>query len=111
MSGIGEKYAKIAAMLAVPGVYTNGRWMNGRWDGQFRTFCWLDDDGDCARLEAAALIDVVWSSSGVEAWACAGEQVMASSDFSDHGGDRNAARRAAVVDCAVAYYDAGGRIT
>lgn len=59
--------------------------------------CWNPsaDDGDCARLEAALDINVQWLVFGVLAQRCVIPVELA--PFDAHGGDRNAARRAASV--------------
>lgn len=62
------------------------------------------DDGDCARLEAALEIDVVWHDTGVICQAPSknffegGESD--SQPYSDHGGDKQAARRMASLKVA-----------
>jgi len=56
----------------------------------------LEDDGDCARMEAQLGINVTWLCDGVES-----EQPNAPAGkielYSWHAGDKNAARRAASV--------------
>lgn len=62
------------------------------------TMTWnpLTDDGDCARMEAQLGIWVAWREEGVIA-ACVKSSANNSELFSDHAGDKNAARRAASV--------------
>lgn len=60
-----------------------------------------DDDGDCARLEAALRLSLVWTEYMVRAetmpW---GRNVSGMAVIEDHGGDRQAARRMATLRCA-----------
>lgn len=58
----------------------------------------LDDDGDCARLEAALNICINWVASGVIAW-CNSKGVQVSEFYRDHD-DKNAARRYATTKTA-----------
>ena len=60
---------------------------NNRWNPKH-------DDGDCARMEAALDIDVVWYPNSVS---CETENSARVRYFKDHNGDKNAARRAASV--------------
>ena len=56
----------------------------------------LHDDGDCARMEAALEINLRWHTKDVHV-----KSLLSGSEwyekFSDHAGDKNAARRAASV--------------
>jgi hypothetical protein len=57
----------------------------------------LTDDGDCARLEAALLIELLWHEGGVQA----GRRKDAFAVYDDfHKLDRNAVRRRVVVETA-----------
>ena len=58
-----------------------------------------NDDGDCARMEAALGIDVKWYKSGVIAHIR--DTGIQSEVFINHASDKNAARRAASVAVAV----------
>lgn len=58
-----------------------------------------DNDGDCARMEARLGMNLTWYSGGV--LAAAGDEARGE-NFRDHGGDRNAARRAASLQAAYA---------
>ena len=58
-----------------------------------------NDDGDCARMEAALGIDVKWYKSGVIAHIR--DTGIQSEVFINHASDKNAARRAASVAIAV----------
>lgn len=58
----------------------------------------LNDDGDCARMEAALGIDVDWAEDGVIA---RNRDNRVGVLFEDHNNDRNAARRAASLRVAV----------
>lgn len=64
----------------------------------------LQDDGDCARLESACGVNVKWffELGGVNAWVedvnLEPGKASAVEYYSDHGGDKNAARRRAVVE-------------
>lgn len=61
------------------------------------------DDGDCARIESALRIHMMWSDSRV----CVLHPVGGSHAelFADHGGDRNAARRFATVRLAALVWE------
>ena len=63
---------------------------NPRWNS-------LIDDGDCARLEEACEIDVTWFPGYVDArrWDAGGMPAVGVEQHSDHGGDKQAARRRA----------------
>lgn len=65
----------------------------------------LTDDGDEARLEAEAGLDVLWFSTFVQ---CSNRPrgVACTEHYADHGGDRQAARRRAGTRAAAAI---GGR--
>lgn len=52
------------------------------------------DDGDCARLEAAAKLDVVWHPRFVDVIST-NPYVAVKEDYADHNNDRQAARRLA----------------
>lgn len=57
----------------------------------------LTDDGDCARLEAALLIELLWHDGGVQA----GRRKDSFAVYDDfHKSDRNAVRRRVVVELA-----------
>lgn len=58
----------------------------------------LDDDGDCARLESALMLSLVWGENEVSA-AHQGTALIVS-PYSAFGGDRNEARRRASVNAA-----------
>lgn len=59
----------------------------------------LDDDGDCARLEAAIGIDVAWR--GLFVVAEMKNRIFHSYEFfKDYNGDKNRARRYASTKCA-----------
>ena len=55
----------------------------------------LEDDGDCARMEAQLGIELTWFFDRVDALAC--DVATFVRYFKDHAGDKNAARRAASV--------------
>ena len=65
----------------------------------------LHDDGDCARLEAALGLDVVWYRDHVVS-VCHDDEgryvCSASEDYTDHNGDKNKARRWASTRAAAA---------
>lgn len=58
-----------------------------------------NDDGDCARMEAALGIHVTWHSDGV---VCGKRIWQETAMFEDHNGDRQAARRIASLRIAAA---------
>lgn len=62
---------------------------------------WLPhkDDGDCARLEATLGLSVGWLTNGVSVIAPGGEYEVWRV-YGDFDGDRNATRRAAVLEAA-----------
>ncbi|MCA0188091.1 MAG: hypothetical protein LCH90_19270 [Proteobacteria bacterium] len=71
------------------------------------TYEWnpLEDDGDCARIEAAVGIDVEWHNLGVKCSKFSGgssPDVIERETFRDHGKDRQAARRLASLRVAAA---------
>lgn len=74
-------------------------WHNGiRWNP-------LTDDGDCARLQAALQIDTYWDAYQVQMqhiYIRSDEIHKHTAQYKDHGGDRLAAWRAAVVAVAAA---------
>ncbi len=75
-------------------------------DGEPPIWAWrpLADDGDVARLEAARSINVAWGPSHVAASGIARGIVEL---YSDHGGDRNKARRYASTRAAAAMAERG----
>lgn len=60
----------------------------------------LADDGDCARLEAAAGINVQWFSDRVRSGKGLYIVAGACEFFADHNGGKNKARRYASTKCA-----------
>jgi hypothetical protein len=58
-----------------------------------------DDDGDCARMEAALQLDVLWGDYAVLVQS---EQSEGSEFYADHNNDRQAARRWASLRAAAA---------
>lgn len=60
-----------------------------------------DDDGDCARLEAAVGIDLTWYHMGVVATHYMSDTIFRE-PYGHHGGDRQAARRRASLLVAAA---------
>lgn len=58
----------------------------------------LDDDGDCARLESALMLTVLWGAEGVDIQ-CQG-QILCGEPFARFRGDRDMARRHASVNAA-----------
>ncbi len=85
--------------------YSQAMWAQSIWE-QTGSGYWnpLDDDGDVARLEAACSINVAWGPSHVAASGIARGIVEL---YSDHGGDRNKARRYASVRAAAAMAERG----
>jgi hypothetical protein len=65
----------------------------------------LNDDGDCARIETILEIELQWHDNGVQAGK-RGNPVGVFCFYSDHGGDKNAARRQASVEFAAAIGEA-----
>lgn len=63
----------------------------------------LHDDGDCARLEAALELDVLWGGDCATVRRLRREgHITPFERFEDHGGDKQAARRRAAVRAAAA---------
>ena len=63
----------------------------------------LNDDGDCARLEAALLIELLWHDDGVQA----GRRCDSFAVYEDfEGRDRNTVRRRVSVEIAAAIGEA-----
>ena len=60
----------------------------------------ITDDGTCARMEAAIGIDVEWYQDKVRSYKHGECLVIRYEFFSNHNGDKNAARRMASVRCA-----------
>lgn len=98
-----EDAARAAGIAITPCTCTDPRWpfrhdesksgKSGHWNP-------LEHDGDCARLEAACEINVMWWDDRVSV-VSTGEHCHSSDmQFSDHGGDRSAARRHASVRAA-----------
>lgn len=79
--------------------------------GSLVRWCWdpINDDGDCARMEAAVGIYVVWGRLRVICYVRApdAEEEIAELFF-DHANDRQAARRLASTRAAAAVWDAKG---
>lgn len=101
-----ERAAKAAGMPAGHGVGEYA-WHPGldclsTLDAQNREQPWnpLTDDGDEARLEAAVNIDIEWHPIGVIASINGGTRFR--EPYSDHGGDKQKARRYAGVRAAAA---------
>ena len=55
----------------------------------------LTDDGDCARLEAAVLLDLCWCDEIGEVTVIGPQSKRSTEHYSDHNNDRQAARRLA----------------
>lgn len=64
------------------------------------------DDGDCARLESALLMDVDWHETSVSVRRRYAPKAFAVEEYADHGGDKQAARRVAALRCAAAIEEA-----
>lgn len=60
----------------------------------------LADDGDCARMEAACGIEIVWERERVAAFLSNETVPFTQERYDDHSGDRNKARRRAAVRAA-----------
>lgn len=65
----------------------------------------LEDDGDCARLVTALMIDLVWGAEGV--WAIMPCNLRKLELYADHNGDKGKARRYASTRAA-AITEGGG---
>ena len=64
----------------------------------------LRDDGDCARLEAALELDVLWGGDCATVRRLRREgHITPFERFCDHNGDKQAARRRAAVRAAAAF--------
>ena len=62
----------------------------------------IDDDVDCARLEARLKIFLLWGDNDVEAFVYSFDSGYSRASYADHGNDHQAARRLAVVKMAAA---------
>mgnify|MGYP003601249525 CR=1 FL=1 len=62
----------------------------------------LDDDGDCARLEARLKIFLLWGDNDVEAFVYSFDSGYGRASYADHGNDHQAAHHLAVVKMAAA---------
>jgi hypothetical protein len=90
--------------------FTVHGWINDRFivnfgDGMRGEWNPLTDDGDCARLQAALQIDNYWDAYQVQMqhiYIRSDEIHKHTAQYKDHGGDRLAAWRAAVVAVAIA---------
>ncbi len=101
--------AKAAAAAGAPIILTDAgpqiiEWTDGKSES-YRVWRPDADDGDGARLEAALAIEITWNR--VAASACVYDDTGAPiahafGHFSDHSGDKQAARRMATVRCAAA---------
>lgn len=69
-------------------------WIHGGNPGSYWKRQWspLTDDGDIARLESALDIDVYWYKDHVSSHVV-GRHFWVDEQYSDHGGDKNKARR------------------
>lgn len=87
-----------------PGRAFFGLWLKLKgepYEGQRRRFNSLTDDGDCARLESALMIDVRWWPDDVTAG-------VISEMYADHDFDKQKARRYATTRAAAQISKSGG---
>src|SRR5574343_78196 len=102
MTTIAEKYELIAGLLGIGGHHFVDHYGEDKWIDEETVYDWLHDDGDCARLEAALGIEPQWTTEGVIVSSRQTfPRTFGGADYADHNGDKQAARRAAVVECAV----------
>lgn len=98
---IKELLEKAARTLLPKSSYENKAFMRG-W---FSNWNPATDDGDCARMEAELGIDIAWHKEWVGAIS---SHAAGDADYSEFGGDKQAARRMASLRVAAAIYDSMG---